>query len=480
VESTRRCRRSAPFKDGAQNSFPESESEMSEKTQAAGLSRRDVLKTSAVVAGAALTANFVASNMAHAAGSDTLKLGIIGAGGRGSGAVSQALKTSNSVQLVAVGDAFEDKAKASAARYKKDENVGAQVAVKDDMIFSGFDAYKKVLDQNLDLVILSTPPGFRPFHFEAAVQAGKHVFMEKPVATDAAGCRRVLAAAKLADEKNLKVGVGLQRHHDPKYKEIVKRIHDGDIGDVILLRVYWNGTRPWVKQRIEGESEMTFQMRNWYYFTWLCGDHICEQHIHNLDIGNWVMNGPPTSAQGTGGRQLPFGPAQGEIYDHHMIEYTFKNGAKMLSMCRHQPGCWNSVSEYAHGTKGFADISGGRITYTDGRPEWRYQAPKGAPRVDPYQAEHDFLFASIRNNTKHNEAYYGASSTMTSILGRMATYSGVEVQYDKALAEGIDLVPEKPTWDSQPPVLPGKDGLYPCAIPGQTKVLKGDVKKGKA
>lgn len=436
-------------------------------------SRRDFLKTTAVVAGAALSANVVAGRMAYAAGSDETKIALVGCGGRGSGALGQALHTSNSVSLIAVADAFDDNAQNSLRGYKK--NYPGQVQVKDDQVFNGFDAYKKVMDSKADLVILATPPGFRPIHFEAAVAAGKHVFTEKPVASDAQGVRKFLAASAEADKKNLKVGVGLQRHHDPKYREIVKRIHDGDIGDIILLRVYWNGTRPWVRPRKDGQTEMEFQMRNWYYFTWLCGDHICEQHIHNLDVANWVMKGPPESAQGTGGRQLPFGANQGEIFDHHMIEYTYPNGTKMLSMCRHQPNTWNAVSEFAHGTKGIADISAGRIKYSDGRPDWR--APKGEGKQDPYQIEHDDLFAAIRDNKPYNEAPYGASSTMTAILGRMATYSGQEIKYADALAHGVDIMPKEFDWKAEPPVKPGEGGLYACAIPGQTKVVATPPKK---
>ncbi|QOV90141.1 Gfo/Idh/MocA family protein [Humisphaera borealis] len=445
-------------------------------TDSIGSTRRDFLKTSAVAAGVALSANVVASRMAYAAGSDELKIGLVGAGGRGSGATAQALNTSNAVSLVAVADAFEDKAKSAVDRFKKDRP--GQIAATAATTFSGFDAYKKVLDQKLDMVILATPPGFRPMHFEAAVQAGKNIFMEKPVGSDAPGIRRLLAANEEAKKKNLKVGVGLQRHHQQKYIDTIKKIHDGEIGDIVLLRVYWNGTRPWVRKRTEGMTEMEFQMRNWYYFTWLCGDHICEQHIHNLDVANWVMKGPPVEAQGAGGRQLPFGSDQGEIFDHHMLEYTYASGAKMLSMCRHQPGCWNAVSEYAHGTKGTADISGGRITFNDGRPEWKYQAAPGeggkkgrGGDPDPYQVEHDTLAAAIRNNTPYNEGDYGASSSMTAILGRMATYSGQVVKYSDALERGEELMPRDYKWDGATPVKPGADGLYACAMPGKTQVL---------
>jgi predicted dehydrogenase len=442
---------------------------MSETNQT---SRRDLLKASAVVAGAALTTGAVIQRTAYAAGSDQIKVGIIGTGGRGSGALGQNLHTSNSVSLVAAGDAFEDNVQSALGRYKK--QFPGQVTVPDKNVFHGFDAYKGVLDSGIDLVILSTPPGFRPIHFEAAVSAGKNIFMEKPVASDPPGVRRVLAAAKIADQKNLKVGVGLQRHHQKHYIDTVKQIHDGAIGDIVLLRVYWNGTRPWVRPRKEGQTEMEFQMRNWYYFTWICGDHIVEQHIHNLDVANWVMKGPPEKAQGTGGRQLPYGPNQGEIFDHHMVEFTYPSGAKMQSMCRHQQGTWGSVSEYAHGTKGMADLSGGKIYDLSGKKViWQTEKEKkGDQTSDPYQVEHNDLMAAIRDNKPYNEAYYGAASTMTAILGRMATYSGVEIAYDDALNFGYGIMPKDFDWKADPGPKPDKEtGLYPCAMPGKTKVL---------
>jgi predicted dehydrogenase len=350
------------------------------------------------------------------------------------------------------------------------------VDVKPENIFHGFDAYNKALAAGPDLVILATPPGFRPMHFEAAIKAGKHVFMEKPVSTDPAGIRRVLQVAEEAKKKNLKVGVGLQRHHQPPYMEIIKRIQDGALGDLILTRAYWNGTRPWVRPRKPGQTEMEYQMRNWYYFNWLCGDHINEQHIHNLDVINWVKNGPPVLAQGVGGRAYYDGPDQGEIFDHHMIEFTYADGSKLLSECRHQPNTWNSVSEYVHGTKGYADLSGGSI-HPAGGDVWRY----GRDKADPYQVEHDDISKAIRNNTPYNEAEYGAHSTMTSIMGRMATYSGVEIYWDseaakkagkkpeevaRALESKLNLQPESYAFDAMPKSLPDKNGLYRLPRPG--------------
>jgi len=329
-------------------------------------------------------------------------------------------------------------------------------------------AYQKVIDSGVDLVILATPPGFRPIHFEYAVKAGKNIFMEKPVAVDAPGVRQVLEANKIAKEKKLKVGVGLQRHHQYEYLETVQRLKDGLIGDIIALRVYWNGGGVWDPplKRENAKSEMEYQMRNWYYYNWLCGDHIVEQHIHNLDVGNWVKGKYPVRANGMGGRQVRVDKKYGEIFDHHYVEFDFDDGTKMYSQCRHIPNCWNSVSEHAHGTKGTCDISGGRISVTGGE-DWRYRGKN----PNPYQVEHDDLFAAIRQGSEFNEADNGAMSTMTAILGRMATYSGKIIEMEQALASNLSLMPRTFAWDADPPVMPKEDGSYPIAVPGVTKVL---------
>ena len=441
--------------------------------------RRDFLKHSATAAAAtSVAASLLRAPGAYAAADDTIKIALIGCGGRGSQAAVQAMSTTGPTKLVAVADAFEDNAKHAVENIRG--SVGDKVAVTPETTFHGFDAYQKAIDAGADVIILATPPGFRPMHFEAAVKAGKHVFMEKPVAVDAVGVRKVLETAKLAKEKNLKVGVGLQRHHDPRYIEIVKRIQDGAIGDLALLRVYWNGTTPWVRARKPGQTEMEYQMRNWYYFNWLCGDHINEQHIHNLDVANWIKNGPPMTAQGQGGRQVRTGLDHGEIYDHHFVEFTYPDGTKMLSQCRHQEHTWTSVSEHAHGTKGYAEPSAGYLTTKDGSGDWKY---KGA-RPDPYQIEHNVLFDAIRTNKPHNEAEFGATSTLTAIMGRMATYSGQEIFWDQAAAKKagrgdkaavamestIALVPERYAWDAKPPTTPDANGRYPIPTPGVTKV----------
>jgi predicted dehydrogenase len=443
-------------------------------------SRRDFLKQSGAIAAASATAaTLLKTSGAYAAGNDTIKIALIGCGGRGSAACSQALSTAGPIKLIAVADAFEDNAKKSLEGIRNEHP--DKVDVAPDHIFHGFDAYEKAIAAGPDVMVIATPPGFRPIHFDAAVKAGKHVFMEKPVAVDAPGVRKVLEAAKEAKAKNLKVGVGLQRHHDPKYIEIVKRIQDGAIGKMNLLRVYWNDDGVWVRARKPGQTEMEYQMRNWYYFNWLCGDHINEQHIHNLDVANWVMQGPPMMAQGSGGRQVLTGIDHGEIFDHHMVEFTYPDGTKMISHCRHQPGCWKSVSEHAHGSKGYAELNAGRITMTDGSGDWRHEGKS----PNPYQVEHDVLFDAIRNNKPHNEAEYGATSTMTAIMGRMATYSGQEIFWDRAAAQKmghndaktlalestVALVPERYAWDAKPPTTPDANGRYPIPTPGSVKVV---------
>jgi predicted dehydrogenase len=302
-------------------------------------------------------------------------------------------------------------------------------------------------------------------HYEYAVEQGKHVFMEKPVATDAPGIRRLLAANEKAKKKNLKVVCGLQRHHQATYQETVNRIQDGALGDITLLRCYWNsGSAGGIAPRPENQSLMEYQFRNPYYFTWLSGDHIVEQHVHNIDVCNWVKGDHPVEANGMGGRQFRNGRQHGEIYDHHFVEFTYADGTKMYSQCRHIPGCWNSVSEHVLGTKGTAEIHRGRISGPD---KWRFRGQVG----NPYQIEHDVLFDAIRNNKPHNEAEYGALSTMTAILGRMATYSGKVIRWDEALNSSQSLSPDRYAWDGTPPVVPDADGVYPCAAPGVTKVL---------
>ncbi len=426
------------------------------------------------MAAGALASVLAPERFAHAAtGSDEIKIALVGCGGRGSGAANQALSTYplGPVKLVAMGDIHEDRLKSSLDNLVKTH--GSRVDVPPERQFLGFDAFKKAIEV-CDVATLATPPGFRPMMFEEAVKQGKNIFMEKPVASDAAGVRKVLAAAEEAKKKNLKVGVGLQRHHQAGYIETLKRLHDGQIGDIVSMSAYWNGNRPWQKKRVDLEkiygrklTEMEYQLRNWYYFTWICGDHICEQHIHNIDVINWVKNGHPVKARAMGGREISNGGSDdGEIFDHFAIEYDYEDGSTSYSQCRHQPGCWNSVSEHVVGTKGKADVGGNKILGSD---PWRFK-PDEQPK-DPYQQEHDDLFAAIRNDKPYSEAVYGAESTMTAILGRMAAYSGKELEWKTALESKIELLPKELGFDKPAPVNPGPDGLYQRAIPGKTQVV---------
>ncbi len=431
-------------------------------------SRREFLKKSTILAAGATTLASFSQSRIYAAGDDTIRVGLIGCGGRGTGAAGQALSTKGNVKLVAMGDAFAEHLEGS-LRTLHSQFAGApgRIDVPEEKRFVGFDAYQQVIDSGVDLVILATPPGFRPIHFDAAVNAGKHVFMEKPVATDAPGIRKVLEASARAKKANLKVGVGLQRHHEGPYLEGIKRIHDGEIGDVLALRVYWNGGGVWEPRRTreQCQSEMEYQMWNWYYYNWLSGDHIVEQHIHNLDVGNWVKQAYPVRCHGMGGRQVRTDKRYGEIYDHHAVEYEYADGTRMFSQCRHIHNCWNSVTEYAIGSKGTAELHRGRITGASGT--WKSDAPK----QDPYQTEHDDLFAAIRADKPYSEADNGAYSTLTSIMGRMATYSGKIIEWEAALNSDISLMPARFAFDADPPTKPNESGEYRIAVPGITKTV---------
>lgn len=434
--------------------------------------RRQFLRSSsAVVATGALAGQLAIARAAHVGGDDTIRIALIGCGGRGTQAAMQALSTEGSVKLVAIADTFEDRLQGSLNTIL--EQHSKMVEVPQERQFVGFDAYQQAIDSEVDLVILATPPGFRPLHFDAAIKAGKHVFMEKPVAVDAPGVRTVLAAAAEAKKQNLCIGVGLQRRHQPLYLEAIQRLQDGAIGEILSARVYWNSAGVWVHKRADLEkaagqplTELHYQMRNWYYFNWICGDHIVEQHIHNMDVINWLKGEYPVKAQGMGGRQVRNGKDFGQIFDHHAVEFTYADGTQMHSQCRHIPNCQSSVSEHAIGTKGTANISKGRIV-SEG--QWRFRGED----LNPYQAEHDNLFAAIRNGTPFNEAEYGAKSTMTAILGRMATYSGKLIRWEDALASEIVLADTSKLheFNDEAPVLPDAEGNYPVAVPGVTQVV---------
>ncbi len=350
--------------------------------------RRGFLRqsTAAVAASALSLSQLSIARAAHTFGEDTIRLGLVGCGDRGTGAVAQAMNTAGSTKLVAVADVFASRVQECL------RNLGRDYADKLDVArerqFVGLDGFEGVLASDIDLVILATPPGFRPLHFERAIAANKHVFMEKPVAVDAVGVRRVLDAARLAKTRELAVAVGLQRRHEPRYIETVQRLQDGAIGEILALRVYWNSDGVWTRNRKPEQTEMEYQLDNWYYFNWLCGDHIVEQHIHNLDVGNWVKGRYPISATGMGGRQVRTGIDQGQIFDHHSVEFTFDDGCKMFSQCCHIPGCESHVAEYAHGSQGWADISAARIYDAKNGVVWEFGEGGG----NGHQQEHHDLF----------------------------------------------------------------------------------------
>jgi predicted dehydrogenase len=431
--------------------------------------RRDFVKQGTMLAGAIAAAPLISNANFFSGSDDVIKVAVIGCGGRGTGAAVQALMSKQNVKIVAMADAFKDRLDEC---YK---NVAGELAnagagtkgtldVPEERKFVGFDGYLKAIPL-ADVVILATPPGFRPIHFEEAVKQGKHIFMEKPVATDPAGVQRVLAAAKIAKQKKLNVVVGLQRHYQDSYRALYAK--KDMIGDITSMQAWWNNDGVWTRPRKAGQTEMEYQMRNWYYFVWLCGDHITEQHIHNLDVINWFKGGYPVKAQGFGGRQVRKSKEHGEIFDHHYVEFHYADGSILNSQCRHMPGTSSKVDELLVGTKGKIYCDAARITDLRGKTIFQFDKSK---ERNPYQTEHDELFAAIaKGEYKYADAENGAYSTMTSILGRMATYSGQIIDWDKAINSGLNLHPSVYAFDAAAPVNPGPDGFYPVPVPGVTK-----------
>ena len=430
------------------------------------INRRSFVKKTTIGAGALLTVPYSVDAMFNVGNVKKLKLCVVGCGGRGTGAAVQALRADKDVELVAMADAFQDTLDNSLKSIKEELDGEIKVNVKQKNKFVGFDAFKKAIDIS-DVVILASPPGFRPLHFEYAINNDKHVFMEKPVAVDAFGVRRVLNSAKLATQKKLNVVVGLQRRYQKNYLALMDRVRKNDIGKIISGQVYWNSPGVWVRKRLNGQSEMEYQMRNWYYFNWLCGDHILEQHIHNIDVANWILNEYPVSANGMGGREVRKGLDHGQIFDHHYVEFNYSSGAVISSQCRHQPGTNRNVSERFQGTKGSVSFKKNKIIDLNGNEIYSY---KQRGDKSPYQIEHDKLFKSIRDGNVINDGEYGAKSTLTAIMGRMATYTGQEIKWNQIMESDQNLVPDNLDWSSTPPVIPNSEGKYPIPIPGVTEI----------
>jgi len=420
------------------------------------LPRRTFVKQSAATVAAALAATQTnLSSVAYAAGSDTLRLGLVGCGGRGTGAAGQAITADPGVQLVAMGDIFQDRLETSLNTLKRAH--GDRVDVPRDRQFSGFDAHKHVMDE-VDVVVLTSTPHFRPQHLEYAVDKGLQIFCEKPVATDAPGLRRVLAASEKAKEKGISLVSGLCYRYDRPRAATIQQIHDGAIGDVVAIQTTYNSGGVWEprRKRDECDSEMEYQIRNWYYYTWLSGDHICEQAIHALDTMNWVMgNKPPVQCWGVGGRQVRTAPRYGNIYDHFAIVYEYPENVRGYHMCRHWriPGEPSRVKDFVLGSKGYCDVFAHRIT---GETTWR---DKG--RGNMYQVEHDELFKAIRANKPINNGDYMCTSTMLALMGRMAAYTGKTVTWDMAMNSKLSLAPKAYAWGDAP--------MRPVAKPGITK-----------
>ena len=433
--------------------------------------RRRFLETSATTAALAAGA-FPRGVQAQREEGELLRIGLVGCGGRGTGAAAQALAADDQTRLWAMADVDADGLERSRQTLEKNAPRKGSVDVAPDRRFLGLDAYQQLMDRDdIDVVILTTPPGFRPYQFEAAVAAGKHVFMEKPVAVDAPGVRRVLDAARVAREKNLKVGVGLNRRHSPIHEACIERIHDGMIGEIPLIQLY-NCRADVNKRQVRrpDETELQFQVRNWYYFTWLSGDFPVEQSVHEYDVVRWIkQEANPVSCQGQGGRLVRTGPQNGQIYDHFMMEYRFADGSQVIAQHRHIPGCWTFFGEKVSGTKGKAELSFKRNGWIQmagaGENEFAWRETE---KLNSYQIEHDRLFAAIREDTPFQEAERGAYSSLFAIMGRMASYTGQEITWEEALASEEALAFSPKSWDEAPPVLPNEDLTYDPFLPGRS------------
>jgi len=416
------------------------------------ISRRDFIKTSLA---ASLAAAIPGNLGLYAAGSDTIRVGVIGCGGRGTGAAIDCMNAAPGVEVVALGDLVSDRVESCLKKLR--EAHPDKVKVTPATCFTGFDNHKKVCAiPDVNLIVTAAPPGFRPIHLKAAVDAGKNVFMEKPVAVDPVGVRSVIASSELAGQKGLAVVTGTQRRHQKKYLEIMKRVHDGQIGEVVGGQCYWNQGDLWVRKQDPGMSEMEWQCRNWLYFSWLSGDHIVEQHVHNIDVMNWALRGLPVKIMGMGGRQQRTAPEYGNIYDHFAVEFEYPNGVRVLSMCRQIPGCAERVEERIVGTKGVA-FGFGEI---QGPNAWKFEGDE----PNPYVVEHTDLIASIRGGKPLNEGRRIAESTLCAILGRMSTYTGRAISWDWGLnSSKLDLSPKKYEFGPNP--------VDPVAIPGKTPLI---------
>ncbi len=403
--------------------------------------RRTFLKTTAATSA---VATFLPS--AYAEGNETLRIGLVGCGGRGTGAAREALRADPNVKLVAMCDAFMDLLQESLTNLKRVKDISAKVDVPPERCFSGFDGFQKLLESGVDVVLLCTPPGFRPIHLRASIEAGKHVFCEKPVAVDASGVRSVIESAKLAKKNGTGLCSGYCWRYDQAKRETVKRIHNGDIGDVQAMHITYMTGPLWWRGNDPKWTPMEYQMRNWYYYSWLSGDFIVEQHCHNFDKANWVLKGEvPIAAMGVGGRQVRTDSKYGNIYDHFACTLEFPGGAKVFSACRQIGGCQSDVNDHVFGTKGQAQLMKHTVTPIDGKP-WEFQGDS----KDMYQVEHDELFTSIRAGKPINDGESAAHSTAMAIFAREAAYTGQRLTWKQFINSEQSLAPKEYTWGANP------------------------------
>lgn len=427
-------------------------------------SRRQFLKKSGAIAmGGVVASTLSVSRHVFAAGNDTLKIGLVGCGGRGRGAAAEALNADKNAVLTAVADAFREPCEAAVNSLKSNEAIRDRVKVTPDTMFVGLDGYQRLIDSGVDVVLLAAPPGFRPQHLRAAVLAGKHIFCEKPMATDAPGVRSVLESVEIARNKNLSVVAGFCWRYEFGRREFYKRIHDGAIGDIrAIYATYLTGPvkpMPPADKRPAGMGDLEWQLRNWYNFTWLSGDGLVEQACHSIDKIAWAMNGKmPLRAVANGGRQIPNN--EGNIYDHIDVFYEYENGVRAFMAQRQIAGCYSDNSDYLLGSTGIGTIKGWSEPVIKGSQTWRYSGPKN----NMYQTEHDELFASIRSGKPINDGVWMAHSTLMAIMGRMAAYTGQEITWEQALNSQEKLVPDELSWDMKLPIAP-------MAMPGRTKFV---------
>ncbi|MDD4872028.1 MAG: Gfo/Idh/MocA family oxidoreductase [Kiritimatiellae bacterium] len=432
------------------------------KNAANTTSRREFLKTSAGLTAAAATLNLGRS--AWAAGGDTIKIGMIGCGGRCTGAAMDALDADPGVKLVAMAEIFSDKLESSLTKIKAHCPDRTQVDAAHK--FTGFDGYKHVIESS-DVVLIACSSKFHPKYMRAAIDAGKHVFVEKPHGIDPVGVRATQEAADLARTKNLCVLSGLHNRYNPGVIETMKRIHDGAIGNIVSMEVNFLRAPYVLVERQPGWSEIEYQFRNWYHFTWLAGDDVTQSLVHSVDKACWVMHEEtPLKAHGLAGRSASFGTIYGDAFDHHSVVYEYANGVKMYALCRTQKNCYGGVSDYVYGTKGRASLLNYKI---QGETNWDYPGPFPSP----YKEEHKALFAAIRSGKPINSGSYMANSTMVAVLGQIVCYTGNQLGWKKAISADFAFEPRDCDFKTEPPVKPGPDGNYPIAVPGVTRLIKG-------